>query len=149
MHLPNTLSLAGKTAVVTGSTSGIGLGIATALARAGANIVLNGFGDPAAALAQIEATGVHAVHHNADMSRPAEIKALVTFAASTFGGLDILVNNAGIQYVETIENFPVDRWDQIIAINLSATFHATRAALPIMRATGWGRVINIASVHGL
>ncbi|WP_321911257.1 3-hydroxybutyrate dehydrogenase [Paraburkholderia sp. J11-2] len=149
MHLPDTLSLAGKTAVVTGSTSGIGLGIATALARAGANIVLNGFGDPAPALAQIEATGVRAAHHNADMSRPAEIEALVAFAASTFGGLDILVNNAGIQYVESIENFPVERWDQIIAINLSATFHATRAALPIMRAAGWGRVINIASVHGL
>jgi 3-hydroxybutyrate dehydrogenase len=149
MHLPNMPFLAGKTAVVTGSTSGIGLGIATALARAGANIVLNGFGDPAPALAQIEAAGVRVSHHNADMSRPAEIEALVAFAASTFGGVDVLVNNAGIQYVETIENFPLERWDQIIAINLSATFHATRAALPLMRAAGWGRVINIASVHGL
>ncbi|NLP64628.1 3-hydroxybutyrate dehydrogenase [Paraburkholderia sacchari] len=149
MHLSSTFTLAGKTAVVTGSTSGIGLGIATALAGAGANIVLNGFGDPAPALAQIEAAGVRAVHHAADMSLPDQIEALVAFAASTFGGLDILVNNAGIQYVETIENFPAERWDQIIAINLSATFHATRAALPIMRAAGWGRVINIASVHGL
>ncbi|WP_296650760.1 3-hydroxybutyrate dehydrogenase [Paraburkholderia sp.] len=149
MQLPHALALAGKTAVVTGSTSGIGLGIATALARAGANIVLNGFGDPAAALAQIEATGVRVAHHNADMSRPEDIEALVIFAVTTFGSLDILVNNAGIQYVETIEHFPVERWDQIIAINLSATFHATRTALPLMRDAGWGRVINIASVHGL
>jgi 3-hydroxybutyrate dehydrogenase len=142
-------SLAGKTALVTGSTSGIGLGIATALAQAGANLVLNGFGDVQGALAQIEATGVKAVHHNADMTQPAEIEAMVAFAKESFGGLDILVNNAGIQHVATIDEFPVERWDAIIAINLSSAFHAMRAALPLMRAGGWGRVINIASVHGL
>jgi 3-hydroxybutyrate dehydrogenase len=142
-------SLAGKTALVTGSTSGIGLGIATALAQAGANLVLNGFGDVQGALAQIEAIGVKAVHHNADMTKPAEIEAMVAFAKETYGGLDILVNNAGIQHVATIDEFPVDRWDAIIAINLSSAFHSMRAALPVMRAGGWGRVINIASVHGL
>jgi 3-hydroxybutyrate dehydrogenase len=141
--------LAGKTALVTGSTSGIGLGIATALANAGANLVLNGFGDVDGALAQIEAIGVRAVHHNADMTKPAEIEAMIAFAKDTFGGLDVLVNNAGIQHVATIDEFPVERWDAIIAINLSSAFHAMRAALPVMRAGGWGRVINIASVHGL
>ncbi|KND61720.1 D-beta-hydroxybutyrate dehydrogenase [Candidatus Burkholderia verschuerenii] len=141
--------LAGKTALVTGSTSGIGLGIATALADAGANLVLNGFGDVDGALAQIEATGVRAVHHNADMTKPAEIETMIAFARETFGGIDVLVNNAGIQHVATIDEFPVDRWDAIIAINLSSAFHAMRAALPVMRAGGWGRVINIASVHGL
>jgi len=149
MQQSPTLPLAGKTAVVTGSTSGIGLGIATALAQAGANLVLNGFGDAQAALAQIEALGVQAVHHGADMSRPDEIEAMTACAVQRFGGLDILVNNAGIQHVESIERFPPDRWDQIIAVNLSATFHAMRFALPIMREAGWGRVINIASVHGL
>lgn len=149
MSQPNTLALAGKTAIVTGSTSGIGLGIAKALAKAGANLVLNGFGDVPGALAQIHALGARAVHHGADMSRPAEIEALIAFAVREFGGLGILVNNAGIQYVETIEQFPPERWDQIIAINLSATFHAMRGALPVMREAGWGRVVNIASVHGL
>jgi 3-hydroxybutyrate dehydrogenase len=149
MSTSSTLPLAGKTAVVTGSTSGIGLGIAQALAKAGANLVLNGFGDKAAALAQIEALGVRAVHHDADMSRPDEIEALIAYAVEQFGGLDILVNNAGIQHVQTIEQFPPESWDQIIAVNLSATFHAMRFALPVMREAGWGRVINIASVHGL
>lgn len=149
MQASNTLPLAGQTAVVTGSTSGIGLGIATALAKAGANLVLNGFGDVPGALAQIHALGARAVHHDADMSRPAEIEAMMAFAVREFGGIGILVNNAGIQHVETIERFPPERWDQIIAINLSATFHAMRSALPVMREAGWGRVINIASVHGL
>jgi 3-hydroxybutyrate dehydrogenase len=142
-------TLAGKTALVTGSTSGIGLGIATALAQAGANLVLNGFGDVSGALAQIEATGVKAVHHDADMTRAAEIEAMIAFARDTFGGVDILVNNAGIQHVATVDAFPVERWDAIIAINLSSAFHTMRVALPGMRERGWGRVINIASVHGL
>jgi 3-hydroxybutyrate dehydrogenase len=142
-------SLAGKTALVTGSTSGIGLGIATALAQAGANLVLNGFGDIDGALAQIEATGVKAVHHNADMTKPAEIEQMIAFAKESFGGLDVLVNHAGIQHVATVDEFPVERWDAIIAINLSSAFHTMRAALPGMREQGWGRVINIASVHGL
>ncbi|WP_277184585.1 3-hydroxybutyrate dehydrogenase [Caballeronia sp. BR00000012568055] len=142
-------SLAGKTALVTGSTSGIGLGIATALAQAGANLVLNGFGDVNGAIAQIEAIGVKAVHHNADMTKPAEIEAMIGFAKQTFGSLDILVNNAGIQHVATIDEFPVDKWDAIIAINLSSAFHTMRVALPGMRERGWGRIINIASVHGL
>ncbi|AOY94947.1 3-hydroxybutyrate dehydrogenase [Cupriavidus sp. USMAA2-4] len=146
---PSSAPLAGKTALVTGSTSGIGLGIAKALAQAGANLVLNGFGDAAGALAQIEALGVRAAHHGADMSRPAEIEAMLAFAAQRFGAVDILVNNAGIQFVAPIEDFPAERWDAVIAINLSATFHAMRAALPAMRQRGWGRVINIASVHGV
>ena len=141
--------LAGKTALVTGSTSGIGLGIARALADAGANLVLNGFGDAAGALLQIEARGVKAVHHGADMSKPAEIEAMVAFAIESFGGIDVLVNNAGIQHVATIDAFPVEKWDAVIAINLSSAFHAMRVALPAMRERGWGRVINIASAHGL
>ena len=119
------------------------------MAQAGANLVINGFGDVAGALAQIESLGVRVLHHGADMSRPEEIEDMIRFARQEFGSLDVLVNNAGIQHVETIERFPTERWDQIIAVNLSATFHATRAALPIMREAGWGRVINIASVHGL
>lgn len=142
-------SLAGKTALVTGSTRGIGLGIAAALAQSGANLVLNGFGDIDGAIAQIEALGVKAVHHKADMTKPAEIEAMIAFAHETFGAVDILVNNAGIQHVATIDAFPVDRWDAIIAINLSSAFHTMRVALPGMRERGWGRVINIASVHGL
>jgi 3-hydroxybutyrate dehydrogenase len=142
-------SLAGKTALVTGSTSGIGLAIATALAQAGANLVLNGFGDIEGALKQIEATGAKAVHHAADMTKPEEIESMIAFANETFGAVDVLVNNAGIQHVATIDEFPVDRWDAIIAINLSSAFHTMRVALPQMRARNWGRVINIASVHGL
>ena len=141
--------LKGKTALVTGSTSGIGLGIAKALARQGANIVLNGFGDVQGPTAEVAALGVQVAYHGADMSKPAEIEAMMKFAAERFGRVDILVNNAGIQHVARIENFPVERWDAIIAINLSSAFHATRLALPAMKAANWGRIINVASVHGL
>jgi 3-hydroxybutyrate dehydrogenase len=141
--------LKGKTALVTGSTSGIGRGIAKALASQGANIVLNGFGDAAGPQAEIAALGVQVVYHGADMSRPAEIEAMMAFAAERFGRVDILVNNAGIQHVAKIEDFPVERWDAVIAINLSSAFHATRLALPAMKAANWGRIINVASVHGL
>ncbi len=141
--------LKGKTALVTGSTSGIGLGIALALARQGANIVLNGFGDVDGPKAQVEAHGVKVGYHGADMSKPADIEAMMTYAAAEFGRVDILVNNAGIQHVARIENFPLERWDAVIAINLSSAFHATRLALPAMREANWGRIINVASVHGL
>jgi 3-hydroxybutyrate dehydrogenase len=141
--------LKGKTALVTGSTSGIGLGIAKALAAQGANIVLNGFGDVEGPKAALAAFDVQVAYHGADMSRPTEIEAMMDFAAERFGRVDILVNNAGIQHVARIENFPPERWDAIIAINLSSAFHATRLALPAMQAAGWGRIINLASVHGL
>ena len=141
--------LKGKTALVTGSTSGIGLGIAKALARQGATIVMNGFGEVVGPRAEVEALGVQAVHHPADMSKPAEIEDMMRFAAGKFGRVDILVNNAGIQYVANVEDFPVERWDAIIAINLSSAFHTTRLAIPAMRAANWGRIINIASTHGL
>jgi 3-hydroxybutyrate dehydrogenase len=145
--------LSGKTALVTGSTSGIGLGIARALAEQGANIVFNGFGDAQ----QIEKLhtdigtefGVRTAYHNADMSKPAEIEAMMAFAADKFGGVDVLVNNAGIQHVANIEDFPADKWDAIIAINLSSAFHTSRLALPGMKQKNWGRIINLASVHGL
>ena len=141
--------LKGKTALVTGSTSGIGLGIAHALAGQGANIVLNGFGDVEGPKAAIQAHGVAVAYHGADMSKPSEIEDMMGFAAAQFGRVDILVNNAGIQHVARIENFPTERWDAIIAINLSSAFHATRLALPAMLAANWGRIINVASVHGL
>ncbi len=141
--------LKNKTALVTGSTSGIGLGIAKQLAKQGANIVMNGFGDYAAAKAEIEALGVKVGYHGADMSKPAEIEAMMAYAATEFGGVDILVNNAGIQHVSPIESFPTERWDAVIAINLTSAFHTTRLAIPNMRATNWGRIINIASAHGL
>ncbi len=141
--------LTNKTALVTGSTSGIGLGIAKALARQGANIMLNGFGDVEAARAEVAALGVRVAYHGADMSRPAEIEAMMQAAASEFGRVDILVNNAGIQHVASVEDFPVDRWDAVIAINLSSAFHTSRLALPAMKAANWGRIINVASVHGL
>jgi len=141
--------LKGKTALVTGSTSGIGLGIAKALARQGANIVLNGFGDHATPQAEIQALGVKTAYHGADMSKPGEIEDLMKFSAQQFGRVDILVNNAGIQHVAPIEQFPVERWDTVIAINLSSAFHTTRLALPAMQAANWGRIINVASVHGL
>jgi 3-hydroxybutyrate dehydrogenase len=141
--------LKSKTALVTGSTSGIGLGIAKALARQGANIVLNGFGDVQAAKDEIAALGVAVEYHGADMSKPAEIEDMMNFAASRFGRVDILVNNAGIQHVARVEDFPVERWDAIIAINLSSAFHTSRLALPAMRAANWGRIINVASTHGL
>lgn len=141
--------LSGKTALVTGSTSGIGLGIAKALARQGANIVLNGFGDHATPEKDIQALGVKTAYHGADMSKPAEIEDMMKFSAQQFGRVDILVNNAGIQHVAPIEQFPVERWDAVIAINLSSAFHTTRLALPAMQAAQWGRIINVASVHGL
>jgi 3-hydroxybutyrate dehydrogenase len=141
--------LKGKTALVTGSTSGIGLGIARALARQGANIVLNGFGDVHGPKAQVESFGVKAAYHGADMSKPAEIEEMMKFAAGEFGRVDILVNNAGIQHVAPIEDFPPEKWDQVIAINLSSAFHTTRLALPAMKKANWGRIINVASVHGL
>jgi 3-hydroxybutyrate dehydrogenase len=143
------MTLKGKTALITGSTSGIGLGIAQVLARAGANILLNGFGDPAPALAEVTQHGVKVAHHPADLGDVAQIEALFAFAEQTFGGVDILVNNAGIQHVAPVEQFPVESWDKIIALNLSAVFHGTRLALPGMRKRNWGRIVNIASVHGL
>lgn len=141
--------LQGKTALVTGSTSGIGLGIAIELAKQGANIVMNGFGDVDGAKAQIAAQGVKVEYHGADMSKPAEIEDMMKSAAAAFGGVDVLVNNAGIQFVSNVEDFPTERWDAIIAINLSSAFHTTRLALPHMQQQKWGRIINIASVHGL
>jgi 3-hydroxybutyrate dehydrogenase len=141
--------LKGKTALVTGSTSGIGLGIAKALAEQGANIMMNGFGEKDAAMAQVKAFGVEVDYHGADMSKPAEIEAMMHAAEKRFGAVDILVNNAGIQHVANVEDFPVDRWDAIIAINLSSAFHTTRLAMPGMKKRNWGRIINLASVHGL
>ena len=145
--------LKGKTALVTGSTSGIGLGIAVALARQGANIVLNGFGDVEAPRAQVleagKAAGIKVGYHGADMSKATEIEAMMKYAAAEFGRVDILVNNAGIQHVAKIQDFPVEKWDAIMAINLSSAFHTTRLALPAMQQANWGRIINVASVHGL
>jgi 3-hydroxybutyrate dehydrogenase len=141
--------LKGKTALVTGSTSGIGLGIALCLARQGANVVLNGFGDTEGPQAQVRALGVKAGYHGADMSKPGEIADLIAYAEREFGGTDILVNNAGIQHVANVEDFPPEKWDAIIAINLSSAFHTTRLAIPAMRKKNWGRVINVASAHGL
>jgi 3-hydroxybutyrate dehydrogenase len=147
------MSLQGKTALVTGSTSGIGLGIALSLAKAGANVILNGFGDASAVLAEVAAVagkdGGKVGHHPADVSNVSDIADMIAYAEREFGGVDILVNNAGIQHVSPVEDFPVERWDSIIAINLSSVFHSTRLCLPAMRAKGWGRIVNIASVHGL
>lgn len=145
--------LQGKTAVVTGSTSGIGLGIARALGGAGANLVLNGFGDAA----QIEALraglvqvlGVKVAYSGADISKPAEIRHMIDTATQELGTVDILVNNAGIQHTSPIDAFPDDCWDAVIAINLSSNFHSIKAVLPQMRGRNWGRIVNIASVHGL
>ena len=146
-------SLSGKTALVTGSTSGIGLGIAHALAAQGAHIVLNGFGDTAV-INQLQKDiaqqhGVRTIYSGADMSKATEIEQMMREAATQMGGIDILVNNAGIQHVANVEDFPVDRWDAVIAINLSSAFHTSRLALPFMKKNNWGRIINIASVHGL
>lgn len=145
--------LKGRTALVTGSTSGIGLGIATALARQGANVMLNGFGD-AAEIETLRAGmqaqfGVKVGYDGADLMKAEHVEALVAAVDTQFGGLDILVNNAGIQHVSPVESFPPDRWDAVIALNLSAAFHAIRCALPLMKRGNWGRIINIASAHGL
>ena len=145
--------LAGKTAIVTGSTSGIGLGTAHALAAAGANIVINGFGDAAAieetrsSMARDHNVGV--AFSGADISKPDDIAGMIDLAESEFGGVDILVNNAGIQHVAPIEEFPIEKWNAIIAINLSGAFHAIRLAVPAMKKKGWGRIINVASAHAL
>jgi 3-hydroxybutyrate dehydrogenase len=141
--------LKGKTALVTGSTSGIGLGIALKLAAQGANIVLNGFGDVDGPKAAVAKLGVKVGYHGADMSQPADIEAMMSYAAQEFGGVDVLVNNAGIQHVAPVEDFPAAKWDAIIAVNLSSAFHTTRLAVPGMRARNWGRIINVASAHGL
>ena len=143
----------GKNAIVTGSTSGIGLGIAQAFAEAGMNVILNGFGE-AGEIEGIRAGiekdhGVRVLYSGADMTKPDDIAAMVADAEGALGGVDILVNNAGIQHVASVEDFPVDRWDAIIAVNLSAAFHAIRAVVPAMKARGWGRIINLASAHGL
>ena len=145
--------LKGKTALITGSTSGIGFAIARALAQDGANIMLNGFGDKTA-IEQIRAGiekdfGVKARYSGADMTKPAEISDMVRTTEREFGTLDVLVNNAGIQHVANIEDFPIEKWDAIIAINLSSSFHTIRAAVPGMKKRNWGRIINIASAHGL
>jgi 3-hydroxybutyrate dehydrogenase len=141
--------LTGKTALITGSTSGIGLGIARVMAMHGANIVLNGFGDVEAAKRVVAEFDADVGYHDADMSKPEEIAAMVKYAEMEMGGIDILVNNAGIQHVAPIDEFPVERWDAVIAINLSAAFHTTRLALPAMKRRRWGRILNIASAHGL
>jgi 3-hydroxybutyrate dehydrogenase len=144
--------LKGKTALVTGSTSGIGLGIARALAAQGANVVINGFGEATTIQGvekELQALGVRTLYHGADMSKPGEIEQMVGAAEQTFGRVDILVNNAGIQHVAPVESFPVERWDSIIAINLTSAFHTTRIVVPKMKQANWGRIINVASVHGL
>lgn len=145
-------SIKGKTALITGSTSGIGLGIAKAMAEAGANIVMNGFGDTAAIEAErqgLEDMGVRAIYHGADMGKPDEIKAMMDAAAAEFGGVDILVNNAGFQNVQPIDEFDPAKWDAMLAVILSSSFHTIQAALPGMRQRGWGRIINMGSAHAL
>lgn len=147
------MSLNGKSALVTGSTSGIGLGIAQALAQAGANVMLNG-SRPAAEVETLRAelaaqTGVQVAYARADMSQPAQIAAMVAQAEATFGAVDILVNNAGIQFVAPVDEFPVERWEAILAVNLSSNFYTIRAVLPGMKRRNWGRIVNIASAHGL
>ncbi|MCB1556815.1 MAG: 3-hydroxybutyrate dehydrogenase [Alphaproteobacteria bacterium] len=142
-----------KTALVTGSTSGIGLAVATAMAQAGMNVVLNGFGDPAAiesVRADLESNyGVTVLYHGADMSKPDEVRALCQKALDTFGAVDVLVNNAGIQHVSPIESFPEEKWDAILAVSLSSAFHTCKALVPGMREKGWGRIVNIGSIHSL
>ena len=145
--------LEGKTALVTGSTSGIGLACARALAAEGANVMLNGFGDPQQ-IEEIRAgiereSGARVRYNGADLTNPEEIEALMSAAADDLGGVDILINNAGMQHVAPIDQFPVEKWDLIIALNLSAAFHAIRLALPGMKAKGWGRIISTASAHSL
>jgi 3-hydroxybutyrate dehydrogenase len=147
------MTLAGRSALVTGSTSGIGLGIARALARTGASVMLNGFGD-AAEIETLRASiaaefGVRVAYNGADVSKRDQVAAMVQATAAELGSIDILVNNAGIQFTANIEDFPAEKWDAIIAINLSSAFHSMQAAIPSMKAKGWGRIINIASAHGL
>ena len=146
------MTLKGKVALVTGSTSGIGLGIARALAADGADVMLNGFGtagDIERIRAELAGLGVRVAYDPADISKPAQVAAMIAAAHDTFGSVDILVNNAGIQHTALIEDFPDDRWDAVIAINLSGVFHGMKAAIPGMKARGWGRIVNIASAHGL
>ena len=146
-------SLRGRAVFVTGSTSGIGLGVARALAAAGADVTLNGFGDPGEIESLVTSIakdfGVRARYHAADMSRPVEIRAAIAFVQDELEGLDVLVNNAGIQHTAWVEDFPAVQWDNILAVNLSAAFFTAQSALPRMRQRGWGRIINVASVHGL
>lgn len=141
-------ALAGKRALVTGATSGIGLAIAKALADADARVMINGFGDETQIAAARSQAG-DALYHGADMSKPAEIAAMMAAADAELGGIDILINNAGIQFVSPVEDFPPEKWDAILAINLSSAFHTVRAAVPGMKARGWGRIINTASAHSL
>lgn len=146
-------SLKGKSAIVTGSTSGIGLGVARALSAAGVKVMLNGFGD-AVEISKLQqeitaATGVEVGYNAADVTSPDQVAAMVDATASSFGSVDILINNAGIQYVAPVEAFPLEKWDAVIGTNLSAAFYGIRSALPLMRKAGWGRIINIASVHGM
>jgi 3-hydroxybutyrate dehydrogenase len=153
IHHQETIMLKGKSAVVTGSTSGIGLAIARALAKEGANVMINGFGDAGAIETEragiAKDFGVKSIYSGADMSKPAEIAAMIKTAEQTLGSVDVLVNNAGIQFVSPIEEFPIDKWDMIIAINLTAAFHTIRTAVPGMKARKWGRIINTASAHSL
>lgn len=145
--------LKGKTAIVTGSTSGIGQGMALALAQAGCNVMLNGLGDAAAIEAERakmeKDTGSKILFNGADMTKPDQIEAMIKETVAKFGSVDIIVNNAGIQHVAPIDEFPPEKWDQIIAINLTSAFHMTRIALPYMKKAGWGRVVNLASAHAL
>ena len=147
------MSLKGKRALVTGSTSGIGLGVARALCSQGVRVMLNGFGDPdeieRLRKAMIEEFAVDVAYVDADLTEATEVERLVRSAIETFGGLDILVNNAGVQFVSPIEDFPIEQWNKIIALNLSAVFLGMRAAIPTMKSQGWGQIINIASAHGL
>lgn len=146
------MSLNGKTALITGSTSGIGLGIAKGFAAQGANIIMNGFGDKDAIEQErqaLEKHGVRAVYNGADMTKPDQISDMIAQAEREFGAIDILVNNAGIQHVSPVEEFPAAKWDAIMAINLSSAFHTTRNAITLMREQGWGRIINMCSAHGL
>lgn len=152
-HSSTDSMLKGKNALVTGSTSGIGLGIAKAFAREGMNLTLNGFGDKGEIERLVQSLsseyGVKVAYSSADMSKPAEIREMIQKAERDFGSLDVLVNNAGIQHVSPVDQFPEEKWDAILAINLSSNFHTIKAALPGMKARGWGRIINLASVHGL
>ncbi|MCE7887480.1 MAG: 3-hydroxybutyrate dehydrogenase [Alphaproteobacteria bacterium PRO2] len=152
MHTSSQKSLKGRTALITGSTSGIGLGMAKGLAAEGADIIINGLGDEGEiekTRKEIEGLGVRCVYDGADMTKPAQITAMVEKTVKDFGKIDILVNNAGLQHVSPIEEFPPEKWDALIAIILSSAFHTTRAAVPVMKKNKWGRIINLASAHAL